>query len=119
MQLAQQPPLPGEKPYESLSARAMEKLGRAADVPRDLQSHLFRFRARDAYQPRPLWEFSMTRCGSANYGDGAFFKDKIVIIGSSAQVAHDVFDTPLGPETAGPAVSPARPGCGHGSRFLV
>src|SRR5436305_3403256 len=40
----------------------------------------------------------------ANYRDGNYFKDKVVIVGASSQVAHDVFDTPLSPETRGPAL---------------
>src|SRR6266436_2720328 len=104
LQLAGQFPLPEEKPYESLGARALEKLGRGADVPRDLQAHLLRFSALNAYQPRPLWEIFEPPSWHANYGDGAFFKNKIVIVGASSQVAHDVFDTPMSPETPGPVL---------------
>src|SRR5437870_438079 len=104
LQLAGQFPLPEEKPYESLGARALEKLGRGADVPRDLQAHLLRFSTLNAYQPRPLWEIFEPPSWHANYGDGAFFKNKIVIVGASSQVAHDVFDTPMSPETPGPVL---------------
>jgi adenylate cyclase len=100
-QLAGQPPL-DEKPYESLSARALEKLGRGADVPRDLRAHLLRFSAADAYAPKPLWEIFEPRQWHTNYGDGAFFKDKVVIVGSSAQVQHDLVATPISPATPGP-----------------
>jgi adenylate cyclase len=102
LQLIGEPPSPGETQYESLSARALEKLGHGADVPRDLQSHLMRFSSPDAYQPRPLWEIFDNKIWHANYGDGTFFKNKIVVVGASAQVAHDVFDTPISPETPGP-----------------
>jgi adenylate cyclase len=40
----------------------------------------------------------------ANYADGAFFKDKIVMVGPSAQVWHDVVDTPMNPNTLGPTL---------------
>lgn len=96
--------VPGEKPYESLCARALEKMGRAADVPRNLQEHVFRFSATNAYPPRPLWEVFDEKTWQANYAGGAFFKDKIVIIGASSQIAHDVFATPMSPETPGPAL---------------
>jgi adenylate cyclase len=69
-----------------------------------LESHLFRFSELKAYEPRPLWEIFDAKFWQANYADGTFFKDKIVIIGASSQVAHDVFDTPLSPETPGPAL---------------
>ena len=104
LQLAGEWPRPGEIPYESLSARALEKLGHAADVPRDLQSHLMRFGEMNAYLPRPLWEIFDNKIWHANYADGAFFKNKIVMVGASSQIAHDVFDTPISPETPGPTL---------------
>ena len=104
LQLARQAPNPGETPYESLSARAAAKLGRADAIPRDLQSHLMRFTAPTAYQPHPLWEVFDPAVWRANYGEGKFFKDKVVIVGSSAQIVHDVFDTPISPETPGPVL---------------
>lgn len=102
MQLGQMPPQPGEFANESLSARGLEKMGRGADVPRDLNAHLIRFSALDAYRPLPLYELFDAKFWHQNYADGAFFKDKIIVIGPSAQVTHDVEDTPLSPETPGP-----------------
>ena len=104
MQLAQMPPQPGEIPYEALSARGLEKIGHAQDVPRDLNAHLIRFSALDAYLPLPLYEVFDPKFWHSNYKDGAFFKDKIVVIGASAQVMHDITDTPLSPETPGPTM---------------
>jgi len=104
MELANLPPNSGEMQYESLSARALEKIGHAADVPRDLKPHIIRFSALTAYQPLPLYQIFDNKFWHANYKDGAFFKDKVVIVGSSAQIQHDVFDTPIGPETPGPVL---------------
>jgi adenylate cyclase len=104
LQMAQMPPQPGEIPYEALSARGLEKLGRAKDVPRDLQAHLIRFSALDAYDPLPLYQVFDEKFWKQNYGNGSFFKDKIIVVGSSAQIIHDVTDTPLSPETPGPAM---------------
>src|SRR5438128_1269425 len=56
LQLAGTLPRPDEFAYESLAARALEKLGRGGDVPRDLRPHLIRFSDPIAYQPQPLWE---------------------------------------------------------------
>jgi adenylate cyclase len=95
-QLAHLPPA-DENPYESLSARAMEKLGHGADVPRDLRSYSIRFSDVNAYPSHPLWEIFDDKIWHANYQDGAFFKDKIVIIGSSAQIMHDFESTPMSP----------------------
>jgi adenylate cyclase len=103
-QLARQPPYPGEKQYESLSARTLAKLGQADAVPQDLKAHLIRFTSPDAYQPRPLWEVFHPALWRANYADGRFFKDKIVLVGSSAQIQHDFFDTPISPGTPGPVL---------------
>ena len=97
-------PRPGEKPYESLAARALEKLGAGRDVPRDMKARLIRFSAPDAFRPHPLYEVFDPKLWHSNYADGAMFKDAVVIVGSSAQIAHDVFPTPLGPETPGAAL---------------
>jgi adenylate cyclase len=103
-QLFDLPPDPSEEIYESLSARALAKIGHANDVPNDFHGHMIRFTSPDAFVPRPLYEVFDPKFWHANYADGAFFKDKIVIIGSSAQVMHDVFDTPMSPTTPGPAL---------------
>jgi adenylate cyclase len=96
--------LPGEEIYESLSARALAKIGHANDVPQDFRGHMIRFTSPDAFAPRPLYEVFDPKFWHANYADGAFFKDKIVMVGSSAQVEHDTVVTPMSPMTLGPAL---------------
>jgi adenylate cyclase len=103
-QLADLPSYPGEEVYESLSARALTKIGHANDVPQDFRGHMIRFTSPDAFVPRPLYEVFDPKFWHANYADGAFFKDKIIIVGSSAQVMHDVFDTPMSSTTSGPSL---------------
>ena len=100
-QLLGNDPMTGEVPYEALSTRALRKLGQAADIPSDLEGHLVRFGEANAYPPRPLWEVFDPKSWNANYQNSAFFKDKIVVVGASSQIAHDVFDTPINPETPG------------------
>ncbi|MDQ6808068.1 MAG: adenylate/guanylate cyclase domain-containing protein [Verrucomicrobiota bacterium] len=95
---------PSEQVFASLAARALTKLGRGADIPRDLKPHLIRFGAPSAYEPRPLWELFDAKVWHSNYADGAFFRDKVVILGSSAQIVHDVVATPVDPTMAGPAL---------------
>jgi adenylate cyclase len=102
LQLAQMPAQPDEVPYEALSARGLEKLGRPQDVPRDLKAHLIRFSPLDAYEPVPLYQIFDEKFWQQNYGNGSFFKNKIIVVGASAQIIHDVTDTPLSPETPGP-----------------
>ncbi|HEY1582951.1 MAG TPA: adenylate/guanylate cyclase domain-containing protein [Chthoniobacterales bacterium] len=101
-QLAGLPPHPSEETYYSLAARALAQIGLAADIPRDHAAHLLRFSANDAYPARPLYEVFDDKLWHANYHDGAFFRNKIVVVGASAQILHDVVDTPLGPNRPGP-----------------
>jgi adenylate cyclase len=103
-QLAGLPPEPGDQIYESFAARALTKIGHANDVPGDFRGHMMRFTAADAFQPRPLYEVFDPKLWQANYGGGAFFKDKVVLVGPSAQVWHDVVDTPMSPGTLGPTL---------------
>src|SRR5581483_7802070 len=103
-QLAFQESYPGEPQIESLSARAARKLGFGDKVPHDLKPRIFRFSALDAYPPKKLFEILDDKSWHANYHDGAFFKDKVIVVGASSQISHDVFDTPIGPETPGPAL---------------
>jgi len=103
-QLADLPPEPSQEIYQSLSARALAKIGHASDVPDDFRGHMIRFTSPDAFAPRPLYEVFDPKFWHANYADGAFFKDKIVMVGSSAQVEHDTVVTPMSPTTLGAAL---------------
>jgi adenylate cyclase len=96
--------LPSEEIYESLSARALAKIGHANDVPQDFRGYMIRFTSADAFEPRPLYEVFDPKFWHANYADGTFFKNKIVMVGSSAQVEHDTVVTPMSPTTLGPAL---------------
>ena len=88
-QLAGLPSHPSEQVYESLSARALAKMG-YRDMPHDFRGHMIRFTAPDAFEPRPLYEVFDPKLWHANYADGAFFKDKIVMVGPSAQVTWSI-----------------------------
>src|SRR5438094_1709597 len=116
--LAGLPPHPSEEVYESLSARALAKIGHGNDVPRDFRGHMIRFTAPDAFEPRPLYEVFDPKLWHADYADGAFFKDKIVIVGPSAQVLHDFVDTPLSPTTPGPRLHMQAMAAALGHEFL-
>ena len=117
-QLAGLPPHPSQEIYESLSARALTKIGHASDVPQDFDGHMIRFSAVDAYEPRPLYEVFDPKLWHANYADGAFFKDKIVMVGASAQILHDVVDTPMSPTTLGPGLHLQAMAAALGHEFL-
>ena len=117
-QLAGLPPEPGDEIYESLAARALAKIGHANDVPDDFRGHMMRFTAPDAFEPRPLYEVFDPKLWHANYADGAFFKDKVVMVGPSAQVWHDVVDTPMSPNTPGPTMHFQAMAAALGHEFL-
>jgi adenylate cyclase len=95
-------PRPSDQVYYAMSARMLAKIGHAADVPLDFDPHAFRFAANDAYAPVPLYQVFDPKFWHANYADGAFFKDKIVVVGDSSQAHHDFVATPMSPDTPGP-----------------
>jgi len=117
-QLAGLPPQPGDEIYESLAARALTKIGHANDVPDDFRGHMMRFTPPDAFEARPLYEVFDPKLWHANYADGAFFKDKVVMVGPSAQVWHDVVDTPMSPNTLGPTLHFQAMAAALGHEFL-
>src|SRR5216117_72292 len=117
-QLADLPPDPSQEIYQSLSARALAKIGHASDVPDDFRGHMIRFTSPDAFAPRPLYEVFDPKFWHANYADGAFFKDKIVMVGPSAQILHDFVDTPMSPTTSGPALHLQAMAAALGREFL-
>jgi adenylate cyclase len=117
-ELAGLPPHPGEEVYESLSARALTKIGHGNDVPRDFHGHMIRFTAPDAFEQHRLYEVFDPKLWQANYANGAFFKDKIVMVGPSAQVLHDVVDTPISTTTLGPELHLQAMAAALGHEFL-
>ncbi|HEY4258085.1 MAG TPA: adenylate/guanylate cyclase domain-containing protein [Candidatus Udaeobacter sp.] len=117
-QLMGLPPHPSEQVYESLASRALAKIGHGNDVPPDFHGHMIRFTEADAFEARPLYEVFDPKLWHANYADGAFFKDKIVMVGPSAQVMHDVVDTPMSPATLGPVVHLQAMAAAMGHEFL-
>jgi adenylate cyclase len=90
--------------YESLDARSLRKLGLSNRIPPAGQSGMIRFGPTDAYQPRSLYEIFVPAYWEHNYGNGAFFKDKIVLVGAASAIEHDVHPTPLGGATSGPLI---------------
>lgn len=102
--LANLPSAPGDPLYDSLALRAVKKLGHDDPFPADLGPHAIRFGPKEAYQPKPLWEIFSDKTWQANYENGAFFKDKIVIVGEGAQIQHDLVATPIDENMRGPAL---------------
>jgi adenylate cyclase len=93
-----------ETVYESLDARSLRKLGFADRIPPAGLSAMIRWGPTEAYQPRSLFEVFVPAYWTKNYGSGAFFKDKVVLIGAASAIQHDVHPTPIGEATAGPII---------------
>jgi CHASE2 domain-containing sensor protein len=88
---------PKDAILESLASRALRKFGRPDLVPPGFDTRLFRYTApaNQAYKPEPAVDVLSPKLWEKNYGDGKFFKDKIVIIGPTAEIFHDLHDTPF------------------------
>ncbi len=92
-------PRAGEPTYESEVTHALRQLGWSDFIPAGTDPRLFRYSDLGHgvnYPARPLWEIFSDPLWKQNYGDGAFFKDKIVIIGAASAILHDVQATPFG-----------------------
>jgi adenylate cyclase len=98
------PAKPWETVHESLDARSLRKLGLSNRIPPAGESRMIRFGPSDAYQPHSLYEIFVPAYWEHNYGNGTFFKDKIVLIGSALAIEHDVHPTPIGGATSGPLI---------------
>lgn len=96
------PAQPWETIYESFDTRALRKMGRSDRIPRNGRSYTIRFGPDVAYQPRSFFELFVPEMWERNYGGGSFFRDKIVLVGSSSAVDHDVHPTTINDSTSGP-----------------
>jgi len=84
--------------FVSLAASALIKAGYTSDVPSDLDSLAFRFTAppRQGFPSHSLFEIFVPVFWTQNYQSGAFFRDKIVIVGAEGNWQHDEHPTPFG-----------------------
>jgi adenylate cyclase len=98
---------PGEPVYHSLAAAAIRQLGLAEKLPpgtgplpmRFCRPRGFDHPGEDAIHPyrmHPIYEIFLPELWEANYQNGEFFKDKIVLIGPAASVFQDFKSTPFG-----------------------
>jgi len=91
----------GEPEFRSLAAEVIHAMGE--DVPS--KNHELRLSGRqktgaaDTYAPKSIYGIFSEKTWKANYDNGKFFKDKVVMIGPVAPRFHDIIDTPMGPVT--------------------
>lgn len=78
---------------ESLGAVALRKAGSPARVP---DAGLIRFCEPGSFPVVPFYALFVPDMWRANLQDGAFFRDKIVLVGPTASRFRDFFRTPIG-----------------------
>lgn len=82
---------------ESLASRVLEKFGRLDAIPSSFEMTRFRYGSAPGmgYKVHPIGDVLVPQVWEKNYGNGAFFRDKIVLIGPTAGIFHDEHDTPF------------------------
>lgn len=98
--------LPPDKTMDSLVARMLLQAGDGKLLPNDEELHLFRFSGKPGTYPViPFYEIFLGPYWTNNFANGAFFKDKLVLIGPAANIFHDEHRTPFaGPTMLGPEI---------------
>lgn len=91
--------LPPEVVVESLDARVLRKFGRPDLIPPGSKPRLFRYTTPpgswSGFKPLPVGDVLSPKAWEKNFGNGKFFKNKIVLIGPTAEIFHDEHDTPF------------------------
>ena len=96
--------MPEDERYESIAARALRQLGRADLIPATGQ-RMFRFAGPPgSIRCRSIYEIFVPKLWTANFQNGAFFKDKIVMVGPEGSWSHDEHPTPFRMPGGGPAL---------------
>jgi len=101
-------PVIGETVYESLSARGLRQAGFGDRIPADSAPHMINYawagsvKERSSLEPHSLHEI-FTYVWKQNYGNGAFFRDKIVLVGPLGNWGKDYTQTPFG-QVPGPLI---------------
>jgi adenylate cyclase len=91
---------------ESLGARALRMLGESGRVPNGFEPRRFRYTAARgvAYELYPIGDLLSAKAWQENFKGGEFFRDKLVLIGPTANIFQDFHLTPFREKMAGPEV---------------
>lgn len=105
-ELANMPASADSIEYESFAARIVRQAGEADKIPTGRGEHRIRYAykgetLREQTKPMSLFSIFVPSFWEANYQNGAFFKDKIVIVGPEGNYTKDVGESPFG-TIAGP-----------------
>lgn len=98
---------PGSRFQQSLAARALRLMGRADAIPSGERPVAFRYTdlPTKGFPFHPLNELFVPSIWERHYQNGAFFKDKLVLVGPIAEILHDVHRTPIAdPFMPGPEI---------------
>ena len=97
---------PATTVLESLDAHALDKFGERARVPSELQPVLIRFSGPPGggWRIHPVGDVLTPKNWQVTYTNGAFFRDKLVFIGPTANIFQDFHPTPFRNEMAGPEI---------------
>lgn len=80
----------------SPSAIVLRQLGLADRIPAGNSGKLIRFAGPPGtFAPQSVFEIFVPALWEANYDSGAYFKDKIVVVGPDATLFHDAHPTPF------------------------
>jgi len=80
----------------SPSAIVMRQLGLASHIPVGDGGKLIRFAGPPGtFAPQSVFQIFVPTLWEANYASGAYFKDKIVVVGPDATLFHDAHPTPF------------------------
>ena len=90
-------PAAGEAPqvYDSLAAAALRQIGRPELIPEQNPVAVRFAGPSGTFRPHPVFEIFLPSFWKANYQDGAFFKDKIVIVGPEGNFHQDTHPTAI------------------------
>ena len=81
----------------SLAARALDRAGLGSLIPPGHELHRMRFAGPPgSFAPRSIYELFAPDYWKQNLGSGAFFRDKIVLIGAHGNWQQDEHLTPMG-----------------------
>jgi len=90
----------GNLVLESFAARVLRKFGRADAIPAGFAPRRFRYGNAPGYgyKINPIGDVLTPKSWVQNYQTGEFFRDKIVLIGPTADILKDKHNTPFNAE---------------------
>jgi len=82
---------------ESLASRALKKFGRSDTIPATFDAVRFRYGNAPGYgyKVNPIGDVLTPKSWAQNYQNGEFFRNKIVLVGPTADIFHDAHNSPF------------------------